>query len=241
MSNLTQIGNATVYLGDCMEIMPTLAKADVAIVDPPYGDTSLDWDVLHDRWAALVPADQFWCWGSLRFFCSANFPGFKMAQDIVWEKHNGSGSAADRFRRVHEHCAHYYRGEWREHYRQPVYTHDATARAVRRKQRPPHWGFREDSTYTSTDGGPRLMRSVFYARSCHGFAQHPTQKPVEVLTPLVEFSCPVGGTVFDPFMGSGSTGVAALQKGRRFVGIEIDEKYFEIACDRLRKAQVPNG
>ena len=91
-----QIGNPTAYLGDCMEIMPTLARADVAIVDPPYGDTSLDWDTLHDKWAALVPADQFWCWGSLRFFCSAKFPGFKMAQDIVWEKHNGSGSAADR-------------------------------------------------------------------------------------------------------------------------------------------------
>lgn len=235
MKVVEKIGNATLYLGDCMEIMPKIAQVDVAIVDPPYGDTSLEWDVLADKWSSLVPTNNFWCWGSLRFFRSASFPGWKLAQDIVWEKHNGSGSASDRFRRVHEHCAHFYRGEWSKIFHQPVFTNDTTARAVRRKKRPPHWGDIGESVYTSMDGGPRLKRSVWYEKSCHGFAQHPTQKPIEVLAPLIEFSCPTNGTVLDPFMGSGSAGVAALKLGRKFIGIEINREYFDIACERLLK------
>jgi site-specific DNA-methyltransferase (adenine-specific) len=76
-----------------------------------------------------------------------------------------------------------------------------------------------------------------FARSCHGHALHPTQKPVEVVSPLVEYSCPEGGTVLDPFMGSGTTGIAALQMGRKFMGIEIRQKYFEIAWRRIRCKQ----
>jgi site-specific DNA-methyltransferase (adenine-specific) len=76
-----------------------------------------------------------------------------------------------------------------------------------------------------------------FARSCHGHALHPTQKPVEVVAPLVEYSCPKDGTVLDPFMGSGSTGIAALQKGRKFIGIEIRQKYFDIARRRIEQAQ----
>lgn len=221
--------------GRCEDVLPGLRSVDLVLTDPPYGDTSLEWDERQDTWATLIPCDQFWCWGSFRYFRAARFTGWRLAQEIVWEKHNGSGSAADRFRRVHEIAAHFYRGEWRGKYRKPVHTHDATARAVRRKQRPPHWGYIEDSTYKSEDGGPRLMRSVWYARSCHGSAIHPTQKPVEVLKPLIEFSCPPGGTVLDPFMGSGSTGEAALSLGRNFIGIEADKGYFDSAKARLER------
>jgi len=223
------------HFGRCEDILPTLPPVDLVLTDPPYGDTSLAWDTAQDAWARLIQCSQFWCWGSFRYFRAAQFPGWKLAQEIVWEKHNGSGSAADRFRRVHEIAAHFYRGEWRDLYRKPQFTQDATARAVRRKQRPPHWGFIEDSTYKSEDGGPRLMRSVFYARSCHGHAIHPTQKPIEVLKPLIEFSCPPGGTVLDPFMGSGSTGEACRQLGRKFIGIEADPLYFVKAENRLRE------
>ncbi len=227
------LGDVTLHLGRCEDILPSLPKVDLVLTDPPYGDTSLAWDKLQDRWVDAIPCDQFWCWGSFRYFRAARFDGWKLAQEVIWEKHNGSGSSADRFRRVHEIAAHFYRGEWRDLPRQPVYTNDATARSVRRKQRPPHWGFIEDSTYISQDGGPRLMRSVFYARSCHGSAIHPTQKPVEVLKPLIEFSCPPGGTVLDPFMGSGSTGEACRQLGRKFIGIEADPVYFFRAKARL--------
>jgi len=62
---------------------------------------------------------------------------------------------------------------------------------------------------------------------------HPTEKPVQLMQAFVEWT---SGTVFDPFMGSGTTGVACVRTGRSFVGIEIDEGYFDIACERIRKA-----
>jgi len=62
--------------------------------------------------------------------------------------------------------------------------------------------------------------------------QHPTQKPVKVMEWCIEMT---GGIILDPFMGSGTTGVAALKLGRKFIGIEIDEKYFDIAVDRISK------
>ena len=62
---------------------------------------------------------------------------------------------------------------------------------------------------------------------------HPTQKPLPLMTWCVEFTT---GTVLDPFMGSGTTGVACAQLGRKFIGIEIDRKYFDIACERIDNA-----
>jgi DNA modification methylase len=65
---------------------------------------------------------------------------------------------------------------------------------------------------------------------------HPTQKPIQAITPLVEYA-PDGGAVIDPFMGSGTTGVACMQLGRKFIGIELHEPYFDIACERIENAQ----
>lgn len=165
----------------------------------------------------------------------AEFDGWKFAQDVVWKKHNGSNFHADRFRRIHEHALHFYRGQWDELYKQVQVTMDATKRTVRRKKRPNHLRLINDNTYTSTDGGPRLMTSVIEARSCHGFADHPTQKPIAFLAPLIEYSCPAGGTVLDPFMGSGSTLVAARDLGRRSIGIETSVEYCKSAVKRLKQ------
>jgi site-specific DNA-methyltransferase (adenine-specific) len=77
------------------------------------------------------------------------------------------------------------------------------------------------------------MRSVFHVRSCHGYAVHPTQKPVGVLVPLLRYSCPPGGLVLDPFLGSGSTLLAARQLGLRAIGIEREERYCAAAVARL--------
>lgn len=74
-----------------------------------------------------------------------------------------------------------------------------------------------------------------YRRRVVGYEKsHPTQKPVDLMEWCVDFCAP--GIIFDPFMGSGTTGVAAAKRGRSFVGVEIDETYFDIACDRIRKA-----
>ncbi len=77
------------------------------------------------------------------------------------------------------------------------------------------------------------MRSVMFARSEHYQVLHPTQKPIATILPLVEYSCPPGGTVLDCFAGSGSIGVAAQRLGCSFVGIEIDPAYAEMAKRRI--------
>lgn len=225
----------TIYHGDARGLAVAI-DADACITDPPYGETSLSWDKWVDGWPSLVKAPTLWCFGSLRMFLEhvREFEGWALAQDVVWEKHNGSSLHADRFRRVHEIAVHFYRGAWAEIYHQPQTTNDATARTVRAKSRPPHWNrIQQRDEYVSHDGGPRLTRSVIRVRSEHGRAEHPTQKPLGILVPLLEYSTPPHGLVLDPFMGSGSVLVAAKQLGRRAVGIEIDERYCEIAAKRL--------
>jgi site-specific DNA-methyltransferase (adenine-specific) len=228
------IGNVTLYLGDCREVLPTIKEAiDAVVTDPPYGVTGLPWDVATNEWAGWLPCSQFWCFGSLKYFLQQPFAGWRLAQEIVWEKHNGTSLHNDRFRRVHELAAHFYRGDWATLYKSPVHTRDATARAVRRKRKPEHWGQIGAGHYVSQDGAPRLMRSVFYAKSCHGEAIHPTQKPVAVLRPLIEYSCPPGGTVLDPFAGSASGAIASIETGRKFIGIELERANFDAACQRV--------
>lgn len=231
----------TIYHGDCRDVLVTLPPCNASIADPPYGQTSLEWDQWVSCWADSIPANSLWVFGSLRMFMdrSAEFVNWHLAQDVIWEKHNGSSFHSDRFRRVHEQAAHFYKGEWSEIYRDVQVTMDATKRTLRRKERPTpfgkHHGERGDSSYSSEDGGPRLMRSVIEARSMHGRAIHPTEKPVALLGPLISYSCPPGGIVVDPFMGSGSTLDAARSLGRRAIGIEISEEFCARAANRLRQ------
>lgn len=236
------------YHGDYREVLPALdARYDAIVTDPPYGETALEWDRWQDGWptdvrAWLKPHGSLWCFGSMRMFFEhlAEFDGWRFAQDVVWEKHNGSGFAADRFKRVHEHAIHWYPDDvaWGD-----VYVHVPTERTathtVRRINRGPtaHLNSIGDSAYI--DDGTRLVRSVLQVRSMHGKAIHPTEKPPGVLCPLIEFSVPTGGTVLDPFAGSGSTGDAARQLGRHAVLIEANGEYVEQAARRLAQGTLP--
>lgn len=229
----------TLLHGDATELVPALVDVglavDCVVTDPPYGETSLEWDRWPTGWPSLMPGTSMWCFGSMRMFLdrAADFAGWSLSQDVVWEKHNGSGFMADRFRRVHEHALHWYRGPWSEVYKDPQVTHDATARTVRSKRRPVHMGDIDRTPYVSVDGGPRLMTSVLYAPSMHHRAIHPTEKPTSVLEPLIAYSSPPGGLVLDPFAGSGSTLDAARATGRRAIGIEAREDYCEAIARRL--------
>lgn len=230
--------------GDCREVLLTLPAAsfDACITDPPYGDTSLVWDERVNEWVGAVgrvlkPAASFWVFGSMRFlvgmFDLMQENGFTYSQDIVWEKQNGTGFHADRFRRVHEHAVLFYRGHWADVYHDTQHTLDATAKTVRRKTRPTHTGHIESGHYVSEDGGPRMMRSVLQVRNEHGNAEHETQKPLRILTPLIRYSVPPGGSVVDPFVGSGSTCLAAKIEGRHSVGIDTREECCRIAERRI--------
>lgn len=236
-------GQVTLYHGDCRDLLPALGvTADCIVADPPYGETSLGWDRWPGGWVAKAThvTSSLWCFGSFRMFLEqrAQFTGWDLSQDIIWEKQNGSGFHADRFKRVHELAAHWYRGKWSTIYHETPTTPDATSRALRSKQRPPHTGHSEASSYVSEDGGPRLMRSVIAVRSMHGRAIHPTEKPIGILDPLITYACPPGGLVIDPFAGSGSTLDAARCSGRRAIGVEIDERYCELAARRLSQQVV---
>jgi site-specific DNA-methyltransferase (adenine-specific) len=232
-------GRVTLYHGNALELLPNLGRVDAIVTDPPYAITHLEWDQWPAGWPALASriTDQLWCFGSLRMFLerAAELADWRLAQDVVWEKHNGSNSAADRFRRVHEIAAHFVRGPWSDLYRSPQFTPDATPRQVRRKKRPTQWGNIGSSSYTSTDGGPRHMRSVIRAKSCHGYATNETQKPEAIVTPLVAFSVPPGGIVCDPFAGSGTTLVVARQTGRRAIGIELRRAQCDDIVCRLKQ------
>jgi site-specific DNA-methyltransferase (adenine-specific) len=227
-----------------MKSWPT-EVADACITDPPYGDTSLEWDRRCDGWIpevvrVLKPASSIWVFGSMRFiatmFDEMGEHGFKYAQDIVWQKQNGTGFQNDRFRRVHEHAVQFYRGAWADVYKDPQYTLDATAKTVRRKTRPTHTGSIDKySAYTSEDGGPRLQTSVLEVANEHGNALHPTQKPLGIIAPLIRYSVPAGGIVIDPFMGSGSTGIAAQLLGRQFAGCELNPAYQGLLAERQRQ------
>lgn len=230
--------------GDCRADLAPLGPFDMLMADPPYGDTSLEWDKRCAGWieaaaGMLQPTGSLWVFGSMRFFqdmgSAFKVAGFRFAQDIVWEKHNGSSFHADRFKRVHEHACQYYLAgaPWAAVYNEVQTTPDATARTLRRKGRPAHTGHIGAAHYASEDGGPRVMRSVVYMMSMHGRAIHPTEKPTELLEILIRTSCPVGGIVGDMFAGSGAAGEAAARAGRRYAGTEIDAAMVEKANARL--------
>ena len=95
---------------------------------------------------------------------------------------------------------------------------------------------------TKVDSGPGSAARFFYcakaSKSDRGAGNtHPTVKPTNLMRYLCRLVTPAGGTVLDPFMGSGTTGVAAVQMGCRFIGIEREPRYFEIACRRIEDAQ----
>jgi DNA modification methylase len=200
------IGRATLYLGDCREILPALPKADAVVTDPPYG--------LGDKWqggAAHTKAK----W-------KLNDGGANMGWD----------AAPVEFVRSVQDWAKQHTIIWGGNY-YPL---------------PPMRGWliwdkivREFSSghaelaWTTLDQPVRSFNYAHAQLASEG-KLHPTQKPLPLMKWCLGFM-PTAQSVMDPFMGSGTTGVAAVQSGREFVGIEADERYFNIACKRIEDSQ----
>jgi site-specific DNA-methyltransferase (adenine-specific)/modification methylase len=203
-----RIGDCTLYLGDCLEIMPTLEPVDAVVTDPPYGigyvhgaekmahATKFAGIAVHGDDEPFDPALwlQWPCvlWGANHF--ATRLPGG--GRWLVWDKRDGSG-----------------------------------------------YGKAMSDIEMAWMSGPRkadrLYRQLwdgFNKAGERGIARvHPTQKPIALMEWCLGF-VPDAKTILDPFMGSGTTGVACIKKGRSFIGIEIDEGHFNTACDRIRKA-----
>lgn len=242
-------GQVTLYLGDCREILPTLdLHADLIVTDPPYGETSLKWDRWVDGWPTLAAqhAKSMWCFGSMRMFgehwTEFTCADWRMSQDVVWEKNTSTGVFNDRFRRIHENATHWYRdAQWSDIY------HDAQRVAGRggwsdrsrevgdvvNRNRPSgsHLGVLGKKPWI--EDGKRLPVSIVRAKNLRGLAIHPTEKPVPLLRPLIEYACPPRGLILDLFAGSGSTLHTARLTGRRAIGFEDHEPYAEAAARRL--------
>lgn len=244
MSIYYQDEHVTLHLGDWRELIASDFVADLIVTDPPYGETSLVWDRWPDGWPALAArhSRSMWCFGSMRMFLNRrdDFADWKLSQDIVWEKHNGSGFATDRFKRVHEFATHWYRGDWSTiHHETPRVPGGSGNKTVRTRGLTPHTGAIGNVGYQ--DDGLRLTRSVIKARSMQSKAINETEKPVGILEPVIAYGCPPGGTVLDLFAGSGSTLVAARNLGRKAIGYEIREEQAEKTALRLSQGVLDFG
>lgn len=207
MTRVEKIGDATLYLGDCMEILPTLPKVDAVITDPPYGINeaagknksrsklahskdygNLDWDSAPPPQSLIDALRAHSDWQA--FFGGNYFVLPPSSCWLVWDKLNGANDFAD--------C---------------------------------------ELAWTNW---PKAVRRI--AWRWHGMLRegneerfHPTQKPLEVMKWVLDL-CPKADTVLDAFMGSGTTGVACVHQGRKFIGIEREPSYFDIACRRIEQA-----
>lgn len=196
MLDPVKIGNATLYLGDCMEILPTLGKVDAVITDPPYGIGIAKNPVrqMHEKmdWDASVPEtsliDACISCGDIALLWGGNYFDLPPSQCFfVWDK---------------------------------MQPQDFSLAMC-------------EQAWTNKKGPAKIYKqSVLSYRK-----EHPTQKPVELMAWCIE-QLGKPKTILDPFMGSGTTGIAAIQMGRKFIGIEREPKYFDIACKRIEQAVV---
>jgi len=242
------IGGATLYCGDCLDVLPKLkVKADAIITDPPFGITNCDWD--------KVPSlDHFWKVIDRKTKQTANFVLFGCGKfsvdlvnskycwfryDLIWAKNNKVGflNANLMPMRNHEHILVFGRPGFQKaatYNPQKTPGGKASIKIVNRKS----GVYKTKGNHTSISDGTLHPCSVLLFNSDknknHGL--HPTLKPLALMEFLVKSYTNAGDIVIDPFAGSGTTGVAAIQMGRTFIGIEKKKQYFDIACQRIEQA-----
>jgi len=220
-----------VIVGDSTKVLLRGPLFRLAIVDPPYLQTSLSWDRDFD-WLNLLGdvmqrSSSFWVFGSfkslLRVTSRASAAGWKLAQDVVWEKQNGSRPTWDRFRPVHELVLQFYRGPWAQIPTNKVVTRGAKPKSFLRTASPPHTGEFGASSYEV--GDERWVRSVMRFRNLNRSGRHPTQKPAQLISNLIKHSSHKGDWVLDPCCGSGVSVVEAERLERIAVGVEKEPGY----------------
>lgn len=240
--------NYEIYKGDCLEVMDKLIKqgikVDMILTDPPYGTTACKWD-------SVIPFDEMWerlnklikpdgaivLFGSEPFSSQlrvSNIKNFKY--DWIWEKEQGVGFQLVKYRPLikHENISVFCK-------KTPLYNPQMikldNPKIVKRKSGSN--GRSETSPLKYSDERTSVYEHrypVNILKYNRDRGLHPTQKPVSLLMYLVRTYTNENEVVLDFTMGSGSTGVACLNTNRKFIGIELDDKYFEISKSRLNEA-----
>jgi site-specific DNA-methyltransferase (adenine-specific) len=232
------IGDATLYLGDCREILPELERVDAVITDPPYcsggfseagkqaakGMGLRSETIRETGWFVndnMTSAGLCWLMGFVGGWCRRAV------------KTGGTLTAFTDWRMAVQLAPAIESSGWR--YQNML---------VWAKPNPGlGTGFRaqHELALHFSNGTPQYYSfnngNVLSVSRVHtSDREHQTEKPVELIEAILETVTPIGGVALDPFMGSGTTGVAALKLGRKFIGIEIEPKYFDIACRRIEEA-----
>ena len=234
MNDPVHIGEATLYCADCLEVLPTLGKVDAVVTDPPYGSLHGGYKYknrgvsppirqsvsIGNRWkldiGQWLPLAGEIAMGGVIFFTTHQgmaralsfLPG-KLMGIGVWHKRNAHPGPPTTPNLSCE-----------------FYIISKTGKMARR------WGDISDHISVPQDFGGCVSMGE-RIKNPDGTNAHPTQKPLEVIIGLIPSWADL---ILDPFMGLGTTGVACARLGRKFIGVEIDERYFEIACRRIENA-----
>lgn len=224
-----QIGDATMIWGDCREVLPDLPTADLLLTDPPYRVTSGGLGALeggfsgwikdaYDNRGAIVACDLDWIdWLPLIPDALAeDAQAYIFSNDRNLQEARGAAEAAGLvFHRLLV---------WDKRAALPNRWYQQVCEFV--------LFMRKGKAFMINNPSSKALLSIFQRDE----SLHPTEKPVSLCQLYIENSTKRGDLVLDPFAGSGTTGVAALRSGRKFIGIEIDAHWFEIACKRLEAA-----
>jgi DNA modification methylase len=209
VTRVEQIGRATLYLGDSSEILPTLGKVDAVVTDPPYGIGAY----ASGKMGAGVLAKQ------------STYEATTWDREPVPVELMAAIRASARWQVI-------FGGNY---YDSPA----ATCWLVWDKVNGENNFADCELAWTNLPKAVRLIRYMWHGMLREQGAQrgdHPTQKPLEVMKWCIGHLPEPNDNILDPFMGSGTTGVAAVQMGKSFIGIEREPRYFEAACRRIREA-----
>lgn len=243
-----RIRDATLYTGDCLDILPLLPRVDAVVTDPPYGMTDAAWDTapnIAKMWTTLKAGREnavFILTASQPFtsrVVSGNERDFRV--EWIWEKNAGSNFGTVKWQPMKEHESILVFAAERPPY-SPIMEQRSVSGAARVKTVVNYDS--QPEAYSGITGKASSMRpKLRYPRSIQKFNRergfHPNQKPVSLMEYFIQTYTNPGDTVLDPYMGSGTTGVACARLGRRFIGVEILHDYFDTACKRIDAANNP--
>jgi site-specific DNA-methyltransferase (adenine-specific) len=218
------IGACDLWLGDCREILPMLGKVDAVVTDPPYGAQ------VHNgaRGRGATTGGQHIL---VDFAPITDAEFIRICSQLVARSERWVVMTCDR---MHAFAAEQAglpvvrMGVWTKTDPAPQFTGDRPGTGWE----PVLILHREGRKRWNGGGRPAVWRTTIVKND----GVHPTQKPLSLVMDWVRDFSDGGETILDPFMGSGTTGVACVRLGRRFIGIEICEKYFSIACRRIEAA-----